>query len=175
MKKGVTKKAATKKALPKKSAVKKGAKTPATTSKLLEKKPSSKKATKKRKPGKSHDEEGGCVSPSIVNTSASITIETITPGIDFSYNAAARVDIGTYNPNTKQIKVTVIGGTTSNTLNDFGFQVSSKPDGGADTYYNFDLMYDSSAPRTGFLRINTPQAPAAANLRVTILTKKKVR
>lgn len=174
MKKGVTKKAVTKKALPKKSAVKKGAKTPATTNKLLEKKPSSKKATKKRKPGKSHDEEGGCVSPSFVKTSASITIETITPGIDFSYNAAARVDIGTYDPNTKQIMVRVIGGTTTNKLDDFGFQVSSKV-GGAETYYNFDLMYDPIAPKTGFLRINTPQAPVAAELRVTILTKKKVR
>lgn len=175
MKKGVTKKAVTKKALPKKSAVKKGAKTPATTNKLLEKKPSSKKATKKRKPGKSHDEEGGCVSPSFVKTSASITIETITPGIDFSYNAAARVDIGTYDPNTKQIMVRVVGGTTSNKLDDFGFQVSSEPVGGPVVYYQFDLVYDPRTPRTGFLRINSTTAPVAAELRVTILTKKKVK
>jgi hypothetical protein len=176
MKKGVTKKAAAKKAAPKKSAVKKGAKTPATTTnKLLDKKLSSKKTTKKRKPGKSNDEEGGCVSPSFVKTSASITIETITPGIDFSYNAAARVDIGTYNPTTKQIKVTVIGGTSSNTLNDFGFQVSSEPVGGPVVYYQFDLVYDPSTPRTGVLRINSTTAPVAAELRVTILTKKKVK
>jgi len=174
MKKGVTKKAAAKKAAPKKSAVKKGAKTPATTNKLLDKKPSSKKATKKRKPGKSKDEEEGCVSPSFVKTSASITIETITPGIDFSYNAAARVDIGTYTPNTMQIKVTVIGGTTSTTLNDFGFQVSSEPVGGPIEYYPFSLEYTSSTLKTGFLKLNTTAVPVAANLRVTILTKKKV-
>jgi hypothetical protein len=167
MKKGVTKKAA-----PKKTAVKKKIETPpSTTNKLLDKKSSSKKATKKRKPGKSNDEEGGCVSPSFVKTSASITIETITPGIDFSYNAAARVDIGTYNPTTKQIKVTVIGGTSSNTLNDFGFQVTSASGSPADGYA-FNLENPTS--RTGTLRITTTPAPSAANLRVTILTKKKV-
>ncbi|MFM2217137.1 MAG: hypothetical protein RL240_1455 [Planctomycetota bacterium] len=175
MKKGVTKKAAAKKAAPKTSAVKKGAKTPATTTnKLLDKKLSSKKTTKKRKPGKSNDEEGGCVSPSFVKTSASITIETITPGFDFLPNAAARVDIGQYDPINKKIKVTVIGGTTSTTLDVFGFQVSSEPVGGPVEYYPFSLEYASSTPKTGFLKLNTTAVPVAANLRVTILTKKKV-
>ena len=175
MKKGVTKKAATKKALPKKSAVKKGAKTPATTNKLLEKKPSSKKATKKRKPGKSKDEEGGCLQaqPPASIPSKIITIQTIDPGIDLSYATPARVDIGIYDKKTKQITVT--SSPTTNPLYDFGFQVSSEPVGGPVVYYQFDLVYDPNTPATGFLRINSTTAPVAANLRVTILTKKKVR
>jgi|688.fasta_scaffold02046_7 hypothetical protein len=173
MKKGVTKKAAAKKAAPKKSAVKKGAvkkgaKTPATTNKLLDKKPSSKKATKKRKPGKSKDEEGGCVSPSFVKTSVPITIETITPGSDFPFDSPARVDIGKYNPNTQQIEVKV---RAPFKLDEFGFQVSRKTLIGE---YNYPFEYVPAAQTSGFLKIITSDRLTATELRVTILTKKKV-
>ena len=172
MKKGVTKKAATKKALPKKSAVKKGAKTPATTSKLLEKKPSSKKATKKRKPGKSHDEEGGCVSPSIAQTSALLTRQTLVSSFDWGVSDAARINIGSYDSINGAIKVSVIGGLQSNTLEDFGFQVTSASGSPADGY---EFQLENPTSRTGLLRITTRPLPvSAANLRVTILTKKKV-
>ena len=171
MKKGVTKKAVTKKALPKKSAVKKGAKTPATTNKLLEKKPSSKKATKKRKPGKSHDEEGGCVSPSFAQTSALLTRQTLRSEFDWGVSDAARINISGYDSSNGAIKVSVIGGLTSNTLKDFGFQVTSASGGPANGY---EFRLENPTSRTGVLRITTTPAPAAANLRVTILTKKKV-
>ena len=170
MKKGVTKKAATKKALPKKSAVKKGAKTPATTNKLLEKKPSSKKATKKRKPGKSHDEEGGCVSPSFAQTSALLTRQTLRSEFDWGAVASVRINILGYDSITGVIKVSVVGGS-SNKLEDFGFQVTSASGGPAEGY---EFVLENPTSKNGNLRITTTPLPSAANLRVTILTKKKV-
>ncbi len=173
MKKGVTKKAATKKALPKKSAVKKGAKTPATTNKLLEKKPSSKKATKKRKPGKSHDEEGGCLQPPspAPNQSEPITTQTLSSEFDWKALDSARINIMGYDSITGVIKVSVVGGSQSNKLEDFGFQVTSASDGPAEGY---EFVLENPTSKDGNLRITTPPLPSAANLRVTILTKKKV-
>ncbi len=172
MKKGVTKKAATKKALPKKSAVKKGAKTPATTNKLLEKKPSSKKATKKRKPGKSHDEEGGCLqppSPAPIQ-SEPITRQTLRSEFDWGAVASVRINILGYDSITGVIKVSVVGGS-SNKLEDFGFQVTSASGGPAEGY---EFVLENPTSKNGNLRITTTPLPSAANLRVTILTKKKV-
>ena len=172
MKKGVTKKAATKKALPKKSAVKKGAKTPATTNKLLEKKPSSKKATKKRKPGKSHDEEGGCLQPPspAPNKSEPITTQTLSSEFDWKALDSARINIMGYDSITGVIKVSVVGGS-SNKLEDFGFQVTSASGAPAE---GCEFVLENPTSNTWFLRITTSPLPSAANLRVTILTKKKV-
>ena len=167
MKKGVTKKAA-----PKKTAVKKKIETPpSTTNKLLDKKSSSKKATKKRKPGKSNDEEGGGLQTPAPNPSDLISRQTLLSDFDWKVADAARINITGYDSSSGVIKVSVIGGDASNTLKDFGFQVTSVSGGPADGYA---FQLENSTSRTGVLKITTTPVPVAANLRVTILTKKKV-
>lgn len=171
MKKGVAKKAT-------KSVKKKVVATSSKISKSTVKKATKKKVSKKKKPARSDDRESGCSGSLNPVQSVTVALNITPPTNSIVSNSALGVRIGTYQSIDKSISIALQGTVPAGiTIGSFGFRVTEETtlQGGQDVFVaEYDFSFTQLTSTTGKLTLlSNPQIPT--DLKVTILTKKKVR
>ncbi len=171
MKKGVAKKAT-------KRVKKKAVATSPTISKSTVKKATKKKVSKKKKPARSDDSESGCSGILGPVQSVTIALNITPPTKSVAYNSALGVRIGSYQSSDKSISIALQGTVPAGiNIGSFGFRVTEETtsQGGQEIFVaEYDFSFTQLTSTTGKLTLlSNPKIPT--DLKVTILTKKKVR